>query len=783
MDDHDPSSHPHPHAHTQPTDPHTHDPPFSPADPPGPPPHPHSLGPASPHMQHLHQRAHSTGEGDASAEERDEGVATLERQEDPLASAQEDSVGVEYGQEKLAQSTSAPATPSLTFPPLPNWAQLQASVSSPPKPAEGGEGGGGRRKSLADFGEGEGAGVGEEERGRTIFSVRVPPASTGEEGVAKVPIPTGGGGEGGGGQGGSRPTLTDYCVRDLALEAVRQAHIAEQEDAGEAKAGEKRARSSSEDAEGEEDTEVDSPLAQRRRTDYASTSAAAAPAYAPQHPFAYPYQPQQASYIHGLPHFSPPFTSSGGYQSYNPHSPICPPPPASTTTTTQAGRAVWGLASTSAMALGAYGSSSSAPAWRYDPNQALQQQQLLRGAYGGYQGSFLSPIPSVPPLQPPVLPPIQGYSDARPSPARQESAAYDSEDEEASQRFESASSPATTRTSIGVGSPATSIATPRAAPRQPKEEGKEVPLVSGEGGAVKLDQQPPQQQAQQLVPIAPAPAPPQQQDVAQEAGGAAGGGETKRKGGRGVTPKNAFAIDPIQGVKPFIVKLRWLLVHPEIAGDVVCWSEDGHSVLVKVGGDTSRLTDDILPRTFAHSNIAAFQHGRACWVEKSYGFTSLKGADLTAALEHPAPPTASTSTSTPHLPAFGPSSAPAPTRDPKEWRAYTHLHTPSDAALARQAEAGGEEWQDEEWWFERDGMEDLVCLGRLKAKGKAKEKGGAKRSSTAGSAGGTQRAGESVVQVQGGATAQAQAQGQGQSGVQGLLASFKLPANDGRGGT
>ncbi|BGP73781.1 kinase-regulated stress-responsive transcription factor skn7 [Rhodotorula toruloides] len=709
-------------------------------------------------MHDSSEDAQHAGEGDASAQERDEGAATLEGEEESvLAMGQEDSVGVEYEQEELAQSASAPTTPShasTVFPPLPNWAQLQASVSSPPKPAEG-EGGASRRRSFADAG--ESGGVEEEGRGRTIYSVPVPSTpAAGVEGVAKVPIPAEGGGEEGGGQGGSRPTLTDYCVRDLALEAVRQAQIAEQE----ARMGEKRARSSSEDAEGEEDTG---------------------------HPFAYPYPPPQTSYVHGLPHFSPPFTTSGaGYQPYNPHSPICPPPPASTPTT-QAGRAVWGLSSTSAMALGVYGSSSSAAAaWRYDPTHALQQQQQ-RGGYGGY-----GPITSVPPLQPPVLPPIQnqgqGYFYPRPSPhvQQQENAAYDS-DEEESQRFESASSasPATTRPS--VGSPATSIATPRAAPRQPTEEKeareKEVPLVSGEGGAVKLEHTP-----QQLVPIAPAPVSAPQQEVAQA--GAAGGGEIggKRKGGRGVTPKNAFTIDPIQGVKPFIVKLRWLLMHPEIAGDVVCWSEDGHSVLVKVGGDTSRLTEDILPRTFAHSNIAAFQQGQFV----SYGFTSLKGADLTAALHQSSPPASSSvaSTSAPHLPAFGPSApnpspSPAAARDPKEWRAYTHLHTPSDALRAKNEEEGGEEWEDEEWWFEREGMEDVVCLGRLKAKGKgggAGGGGGGGRTSTAGSAGGRTQGqgagGSGVQQGQGGAAGGTQ----GQSGVQGLLASFKLP-NNGGGGT
>ncbi|KAL7342882.1 hypothetical protein BJY59DRAFT_708186 [Rhodotorula toruloides] len=759
-------------------------------------------------MHDSNHHAHGTGEADASAQEHDEGAATLETREGSLASAQEDSVDAEYEQEEVAQSASLPTTPShaSTFPSLPNWAQLQASVSSPPRPDERDAS---RRRSFADSGDGGGGGGGGEERGRTIYSVPGEDAGM-EEGedsrVAKVVASEGGNGI------SSRPTLTDYCVRDLALEAVRQAQIAESE---EAQVGEKRARSEGdkEDAEGEEDTMEDLPLAQRRRTDYppvpAASTSTSTPAYAPQHPFAYPYPPQQTSYIHGLPHFSPPF--SGGYQPYNPHSPICPPPAAPTT---QAGRAVWGLTSSSATALGVYGSSSSPAAWRYDPNHALQQ----RGVHGGYQGSFLSPIPSVPPLQPPVLPPIQnqnqgqGYPYPRPSPApaQQGQAAYDS-DEEESQRFNPASSPATTRTtSGGTGSPATSIATPRPSTGhegKEREREKEVPLVSAEGGAVKLDQQTPQQQAQQLVPIAPAPAPSQQE-------GTGGGGETgtKRKGGRGVTPKNAFTIDPIQGVKPFIVKLRWLLMHPEIAGDVVCWSEDGHSVLVKVGGDTSKLTEDILPRTFAHSNIAAFQRAsdlsftslcarltrRASLTSllrmhtQSYGFTSLKGAALTAALHQsesapspPAGPSPIASTSAPQLPAFGPSapnpssSAPAPAREAKEWRAYTHFHTPSDALLARQAEGGGEEWEDEEWWFERDGMEDFVCLGRLKAKGKGGGGGGAKRSSTAGSARGAVQ-GVSGAQGTGGATGQGQ--GQGQSGVQGLLASFKIP-NNGGGGT
>ncbi|BGP27648.1 hypothetical protein JCM10295v2_006622 [Rhodotorula toruloides] len=692
--------------------------------------------------------------------------------DDPLASVQgQDSVAVPGEPNAVIQSTSAPSThihphassasPATSFPALPNWAQLQASVSSP-----GTQGGGGGAGRLFEGRGAEGAG----ERGRTIYSISTGPGGgagegvrTSEGGVEKV----------GGGQGAaassSRPSLTDYCVRDLANEAVKQAQlVAQGEDAN---AGEKRARSeTSEDAEGEVDKGQEgegrggeSPLAHRRRTDHppapsASTSTAAT-AYGLSYPpaFAQPQAQPPASYIHGLSNFCPPFYSSyttgAGHRPCNPHSPICPPHPA---------RAVWN-------ASGVGGGGLGSPSWRYDPNHALQRAQPPTGQYGGYHAPSLPSLASIP-LQPPTYPPIQAYPYPRPSPNPQPARDYSSDEDEESQRLDSsAASPTMTRSrsrsSVGNGgSPATSIVTPGQGREQENE--KEVPLVSGQGGAVKLEQ--PRQ------PIAPAS---QQQQV--EGGGAATGGKRKR----GVAAKDAFTIDPIQGIKPFIVKLRWLLVHPEIAGDVIC-CEDGHSVLVKVGGDTSRLMEDILPRTFAHSNVSSFQQGQFV----SYGFTSLKGADLAAALAQSAPSastsalTASTLTcATAQLPSFGPSTSaagPTATKNSKDWRAYTHLHSRADAALARSLECKtrGEEqeWQDDEWWFERDGMEDFVCLARLKARDKGK--GGGKRSGMVTVA--SKDASASATQAQqGGST------GQAHSGlVQGLLASFKIPNTPGGSG-
>ncbi|GAA5993258.1 hypothetical protein JCM10908_004537 [Rhodotorula pacifica] len=108
-----------------------------------------------------------------------------------------------------------------------------------------------------------------------------------------------------------------------------------------------------------------------------------------------------------------------------------------------------------------------------------------------------------------------------------------------------------------------------------------------------------------------------------------GGGGAGRKG-RKSAPQNAYAIQSIAGMKPFICKLRWLLQNPQEVGEAVRWSNDGSAVLVKIGGDDTKLKE-VLLRTFSHENPGAFMRQFAV-----YGFTPIKDADSLAEVLDPA---------------------------------------------------------------------------------------------------------------------------------------------------
>ncbi|GAA6017748.1 hypothetical protein JCM10207_000483 [Rhodosporidiobolus poonsookiae] len=216
-----------------------------------------------------------------------------------------------------------------------------------------------------------------------------------------------------------------------------------------------------------------------------------------------------------------------------------------------------------------------------------------------------------------------------------------------------------------------------------------------------------------------------------------------KKAGRMQPPKDSYKIDSIAGVTPFITKLRYLLQHPDDFADTICWSLSGDEVLVKIAGDT-RLVSEILPKTFTHQNSGAFYQGQFT----AYGFTHLKDpADVAASLAHPPTPSAF-ATGASGLAAYRSSPpAPPPTRDPAEWRVYTHFHTEDDYLSALRAEraaetkarrakhkADGEEDEEEEsskeeeqeddehpaheHWFSRANIDNFKLLGRLRTKTK-----------------------------------------------------------------
>ncbi|GAA6037517.1 hypothetical protein JCM8097_008232 [Rhodosporidiobolus ruineniae] len=241
--------------------------------------------------------------------------------------------------------------------------------------------------------------------------------------------------------------------------------------------------------------------------------------------------------------------------------------------------------------------------------------------------------------------------------------------------------------------------------------------------------------------------------------------EPRKKGARGKAPDNAFEIDSLPGVKPFIAKLRFLLNHPEEVGDSICWSESGNEVLVKIAGET-RLVDNVLPRTFYHTNLGAFYQGQFT----AYGFVQIKDVKAAnKALRSPRPAQDASTAATgsdedddDDEPADEDDDDPNPARPYAEWRVYAHRHTHAEFLAARQAEreqaakvkavrqsvkrsaedgeGASEDEEDEEeseegekqeevedpaqaaTWFARSTIDDVVLLRRLKAKSKAKDK-------------------------------------------------------------
>ncbi|GAA5863554.1 hypothetical protein JCM3774_006523 [Rhodotorula dairenensis] len=144
-------------------------------------------------------------------------------------------------------------------------------------------------------------------------------------------------------------------------------------------------------------------------------------------------------------------------------------------------------------------------------------------------------------------------------------------------------------------------------------------------------------------------------------------GTGKSARGRKGPAANAYAIDSITGMKPFICKLRWLLRNPQEVGQAVTWSSDGSAVLVKIGGDDSKLKD-VLRRTFAHENPSAFLRQFTV-----YGFTQIKDPNELSEVLDPA------------------------TQPVAIWRAY----------------------EDESGTFHRDSLNDLEALRGMVARKKA----------------------------------------------------------------
>ncbi|GAA5820981.1 hypothetical protein JCM11251_001905 [Rhodosporidiobolus azoricus] len=249
----------------------------------------------------------------------------------------------------------------------------------------------------------------------------------------------------------------------------------------------------------------------------------------------------------------------------------------------------------------------------------------------------------------------------------------------------------------------------------------------------------------------------QDQGNEEEDGGETGQQESSEKKRRKAPPKDAFTVPAIDGVKPFINKLRWLLMHPEEVGDSICWSESGNEVLLHISGDTD-LADSVLPRMYSHQNLGAFYRQFTV-----YGFTHLKSPAqvFTALNPHLPPPPAVSTPSAASFAGITPSSLstvaavhPAK-REPSEWRVYTHLHSKEEyeaAVLAERAQAREvrrarrrapkvagegasaaefeeeseeeevpEEDEAEKYWFSRANQENLRLLRRVK--GKSRDKG------------------------------------------------------------
>ncbi|GAA5884704.1 hypothetical protein JCM16303_005238 [Sporobolomyces ruberrimus] len=246
---------------------------------------------------------------------------------------------------------------------------------------------------------------------------------------------------------------------------------------------------------------------------------------------------------------------------------------------------------------------------------------------------------------------------------------------------------------------------------------------------------------------------------------------------RPAKPANSYHIPLVTGVNPFVTKLRYMLKNPQEFSDVVCWSEDGQSVLVNFSD--SRLVNEILPRVFNHSNPGAF--ARQFTVRRifllsrffvcsnsetrtelhshfpstilstffvllplryqNYGFVQLGGPALLRALELPSvePPTPIASTShqregeedeeeeedEEQIP-----------RDPQAWRAFEHRHTSQDLVSALKEEGSKKKKEEEEEeedsedeededenWFTFETIDSLRFLKRLKPGNKKSQSG------------------------------------------------------------
>ncbi|GAA5865491.1 hypothetical protein JCM1840_001415 [Sporobolomyces johnsonii] len=357
----------------------------------------------------------------------------------------------------------------------------------------------------------------------------------------------------------------------------------------------------------------------------------------------------------------------------------------------------------------------------------VQQQQPHVGANTQYRQAHSH----VPVYQPYVVAPPPGQHAHH----RKSSDEADHSDQEEFQRDEAPCSPASASTVVARSGEGTSPATSyHSAPRPilplPDQEPK-VSLVSpsGSGGFV----------------ASPTGEDDQREGQGEELGKGKKGKAKGEKKGRAQAPINSYHIESISGVKPFIAKLRYMLANPQEFSDVICWSDDGQSVLVKTGGK-SRMADDLLPRVFNHSNIASLTRQFT-----AYGFQSLKDTTLALALSHTAPQaqfSASTSTYVfPSTPWSATQPAPAPRRRPEEWRAYIHVHTDDDFVAALEdkkaaskkreevASDGEGDAQDVANWFTRDTIADIAVMKRLKAKPKGRSGSGS--GSGSGSTGGS----------------------------------------------
>ncbi|GAA5929658.1 hypothetical protein JCM3775_006511 [Rhodotorula graminis] len=342
-----------------------------------------------------------------------------------------------------------------------------------------------------------------------------------------------------------------------------------------------------------------------------------------------------------------------------------------------------------------------------------------------------------------------------------------------------------TAASYSAYSPSTAITSPsvQATPAPSERRVSGPPILPAFGAAPSPQQQ--QQQQQQ-----------QHGEQEKQAFGAASSAQVAQPAvadekpfKRGVKVNNPFTIPTLQGVKPFVTKLRFLMRNADKVGDVICWDESGKVILVHASNE--RLESEVLPCTFGHSNFNNLKNQFT-----NYGFLALKDPELSRALNSARSSSSTTaagaSTSTASTSATS-SSAPHMPRDVREWKAFVHVHTADDLAVVRaeerarasilrraekdkeaakrakaaeknkddslsgmaaaaaattqqqqQGELSGDsdeeedsedEQDDDEPWFSRDGIDDLRLLRRVRAKS-SKGKGKADTSGAAAGGGG-----------------------------------------------